>query len=341
MSKQLVLHVTVGIGALALASAAFGQTEKAPRRGLPFYGVESIDNALRDAKGSAGSAKEMPAAKSEGAREFNRVMSICGPTTDWDDVELYSKVKPTPAFVNGRQPAVAQIQWRANLASRLGNGVDPGNVDGQRWCTGTLIAPNLFLTAAHCFQAQDDKQGWQTPRRKVSGGTQLLKAQDLAPLMQLNFRYQVNGSDPKKRLRTADVYPIVRLVEYGFDEQKPIDYAIVEVGKDAQGRLPDAKYAITAFDASEASLKKAKQLTIIQHPHGEPKKVMAGPSVGVEDELLLYKDLDTLGGSSGSGVLDEAGKVIAVHVAGGCYELGGANRGVPLTLVRKVSQIVK
>ncbi len=160
--------------------------------------------------------------------------------------------------------------------------------------------------------------------------------------MHLNFRYQVNGNDPQRRIRVADVYPIVRLVEYGFDHAtKKLDYAIVEAGRDSEGNLPDAKYNVAAFDASDSGLSNAELLTIVQHPHGEPKKVMAGPNVGVDGDILLYKDLDTLGGSSGSGVIAETGKVIAIHIQGGCHEFGGANRGVMLKAVRTISQIIK
>lgn len=342
----------VALGGLLLASVIIdrvaAQDENRPRRGLPFYGVADVEGALRNTQASLLSGKER-AERDTGqtaSSEFDRIMSTCGPSNDWQDVELYNGRKPTQRFVNDHQPAVAQIQWRSDLAATLRpRKIAEGNVSGERWCTGTLIASNLFLTAAHCFEPQDDLQGWQTPRhrdRGPGGTVRLLSAQELAPLMQVNFRYQVNGNDPRKRVREPDVYPIVRLVEYGFDHQAmPLDYAIVEIGTGSDGKQPDAKYAITAFDASETALAKADLLTIIQHPHGLPKKVLAGPKAGQDGEILLYKDLDTLGGSSGSGVLDDRGKVIAVHTNGGCTQFGGANRGVTLKAVRLVSQIVK
>lgn len=323
----------------------------APRRALPFFGVNDVEGEIGNSQnlfgkeeGKAGGA-ESGAGAAAGAAEFKRVMSTCGATNDWKDVELYEGTNPPVAFVNAHQAAVAQLQWRTDMAALLPAEIEPGNVAGKRWCSGTLIAANLFLTAAHCLEPQDDVQGWQTPRgkeRDAAGAPALLEPGRLAPLMQLNFRYQVDGADPKKRVRRPDVYPVLRVVEYGFSvAASPLDYAILEIGPGADGKSPAARYPVTAFDASDAALESARDVTIIQHPHGAPKKVMSGPKVEVKGAVISYRDLDTLGGSSGSGVLDERGHIIAVHTNGGCTKLSGANRGVTLNAIRKVSQIVR
>lgn len=339
--------VVIGLlAALITSSPAAAQGEKHPRRGLPFFGAPNVEGALRNAQNSIPPDKERAERSRTRSSEFDTIMSTCGRTNDWQEVELYDGRNPPQRFVNDRQPAVAQMQWRSDLSATLRpRDLDEGNVSGERWCSGTLIASNLFLTASHCFQPQDDAQGWQTPRHRSRGpdnAVRLLPAQELAPLMLLNFRYQVDGNDPGRRVRSPDVYPIVRLVEYGFDHPThSLDYAIAEVGRGSDGALPNARYAITTFDASDSALDGASLLTIIQHPHGMPKKVMAGPKAGLDGEIVLYKDLDTLGGSSGSGVLNGDGRVIAVHIEGGCTEFGGANRGVTLKAVRTVSQIIR
>jgi hypothetical protein len=346
-----VMQVSVCIGLIGCVLAAPTQAsaqgeEKVGRRGLPFFGVKRIDQALKDPKATA-ERREATGKETPDQIEFASIMSMCSDAIRWQEVELYDgRFGPTVTtkFVLERQPAAAQIQWKSDLGLTPPDG-NPGNVAGERWCTGTLIAPNQFLTAAHCFEPKNDPQGWQTPQRRVRSGSsaswKLLTAQELAPLMLLNFNYQVDGNDVRHRVRPAVSFPIVKLLEYGFEASKSLDYAIIELGRNPAGRLPSDIFAITAIDATDAGLAAANVLTILQHPAGEPKKIMAGPKKETKNEWLYYSDLDTIGGSSGSGVLAETGKVIAVHTNGGCTKAGGANRGVTLQAIKTVSQIIK
>lgn len=70
------------------------------------------------------------------------------------------------------------------------------------------------------------------------------------------------------------------------------------------------------------------RLAVIQHPRGRPKVIAEGDFLDSCDRLLYYVDLDTLVGSSGAGVLNESGELIAVHTDGDCAMDGkGANYG--------------
>lgn len=65
-------------------------------------------------------------------------------------------------------------------------------------------------------------------------------------------------------------------------------------------------------------------IAIFQHPAGAPKKIEAGTVGDVAGATVYYKDVDTLGGSSGSGIRDKNGILIGVHTSGGCPYKGNA-----------------
>lgn len=264
--------------------------------------------------------------------------SVCGGTDNSKDVEFYDgSLGPSVEFVRTQQPSTGQIQWNADLRSAVGADGDPGNVAGQRWCSGTLIADDLFLSAAHCFEPT--LSGWKTPRRTVGGVLRLMPAREIAPLMHVNFNYQI---DPQtSQPRTPDVYPVMALVEYGFDLAGELDYAIVRLGPGPSGELPSKRYHVQPADASDATLNQANVLTVIQHPRGQPKRIAAGTEVRAVGSEVQYSDVDTYGGSSGSGVIEQGGRLVGVHTTGGCDMPNGHNSGVALKAVRGVSTIIK
>ncbi|GAA5445246.1 hypothetical protein Misp06_03445 [Microbulbifer sp. NBRC 101763] len=243
--------------------------------------------------------------------------SICGPTTDWQDVESYNgTLGPTIDFVNTHQGAVGHIRWNNNLNALYNN---PGNVNDVRWCTGTLLTNNLFLTAGHCFDQQtNDGRGWDAPIDNTTGRT-ITSAQHATNMhVEFNYQYDANGT-----LRSIVSFDIVDLVEY---RHGGLDYAVVQLAGNPNSQFPSASLSADIPNLND-------QLTIIQHPAGIPKVVDAGQYDGVESSgglvgYMRYANLDTTGGSSGSGVLDDSGHLIGVHTNAGCTSTGGANHGV-------------
>lgn len=298
--------------------------------------LESIAPALADQEERERIVDNLEAARLRLRR--HDLETVCGDTDDSKDVEFYDgSLGPTVEFVRTQQPATGQIQWKADLRSAVGADGDPGNVAGQRWCSGTLIADDLFLSAAHCFEPI--LSGWKTPRRNVGGGLRLMTAGEIAPLMNINFNYQI---DPHtNQPRTPDVYPVTALVEYGFDLKGELDYAIVQLGHGPNGELPSKRYRVQPTDASDTTLNQAKVLSVIQHPNGLPKRIAAGSGVRVVGTEVQYSDVDTYGGASGSGVIEQGGRLVGVHTNGGCDMFGGHNSGVALTAIRGVSAIIK
>lgn len=294
-----------------------------------LFGIESANESATE---SAQTDEQRAANLALAQLRYQRYAeSICG-FSDLQDVELYDgTLGVTKDFVADHQSSTGQVQWRDDLTARYGQGA--GNVNGARWCSGTMISENLFLTAGHCFDPQDDPFRWQTPARLVNGVKELLPAEELALEMVVNFNYQVEPASGA--IRVPDVYPVEELVEYrlgGFD------YAILRLGPDAKGVHPGKSYGTRGLRSDVVS--NGALLTIIQHPQGMPKKIEAGSQTNVAGQFLSYGDIDTLGGSSGSGVLNADGEIVAVHTNGGCTQMAGANLAVTLNHIARHSAIV-
>jgi hypothetical protein len=99
-----------------------------------------------------------------------------------------------------------------------------------------------------------------------------------------------------------------------------------------QALEPD--YALLALDQLPAitptllTTRASERLAVIQHPRGGPKVIAEGDLLGECQGVISYTDLDTLVGSSGAGVLNDQGYLVAVHTDGDCTaDGGGSNHG--------------
>jgi V8-like Glu-specific endopeptidase len=246
--------------------------------------------------------------------------TICGTVDDSQPVEQYNgTLGVTTAFVAAHQRPAGQVQWNANLASIFTN---PGNVSGVRWGSGTLITNDLFLTAGHLFDRTAD--GWTLPT--VNGTSTVISSTDIALNMHVNFDYQV---DPSGTLRAEQRFAITALVEYRLGG---MDFAICRLAGN-----PGSTFGTTQVSQTDAVV--GDMLAIIGHPAGMPKRIEAGPATSFGTTTILYNDIDTLGGNSGSGILHgPSGRLVGIHTNGGCNSSGtGSNLGQRITSVRAAS----
>lgn len=253
--------------------------------------------------------------------DFN-VESQCGPNDESQPVEQYDgTLGVTQAFVSKRQAAVGQLQWNDDLATKYDN---PGTLSGLRWCTGTLISCDLFLTAGHCF---DQAGGGSHPL--VNGTMNVISSAEIATNMHVNFNYQVDSNGV---MRQEQSFAVEELVEYRLGE---LDYAIVRLAGN-----PGKTFGWTPISTTDAE--EGDILCIIQHPAGLPKRIEAGPAFHLHGDRIGYDSIDTQPGSSGSGILRSPdGQIVGVHTNGGCNPTQtGHNHGVRISSIRPVSGVI-
>ncbi|PKL77003.1 MAG: hypothetical protein CVV27_07405 [Candidatus Melainabacteria bacterium HGW-Melainabacteria-1] len=277
------------LAAVAAASTVFTACQQAPQVAIPTSQL----NRLRAATQSPHHPDFERKLRQGPAYRFTadaNVSSICG-KNDLQHVNSYDGSLGQPVeFVAGRKSAVGAL-------------AQGSPDDSRKFCSGTLIGEDLFLTASHCIDKTITTKWAVFNYETAPGSSELL---------------------PQEHVK------ILEIVEDG----RNLDYAILRL----EGK-PGLKYGFTPVRV--ALPENGHLLTIIQHPKGQPKQIEAGPMVGERGAYMQYADLDTEPGSSGSGVIDKQGALVGVHTLGGCYSTGGANQGVKMTEIVKVSKVVQ
>ncbi|MCU4943010.1 trypsin-like peptidase domain-containing protein, partial [Bacillus cereus] len=263
--------------------------------------MKSLGHGVTDGKSrNMESALQSPV-KREPHLKNEEFLDQCGDTIDWQDIVDYKgDLGVTKDFVEAHQAAVGQVKWRGDLPTRYN---DPGTVQAQRWCSGTLISENLFLTCGHAF-SQNSTDKWRFPR--VNGTDTPIPPAEVATNMYVVFDYlKVNPGDEREEV----YYEVLELVEYQYGGY---DYAILRL----EGE-PGKTYGYTKI--SKLGVNKGDMLCIIQHPNAEYKKIEAGPLTHLYGTKIGYDDIDTTGGSSGSGILrSPEGAIVGVHTNSNC-----------------------
>ena len=247
-----------------------------------------------------------------------KAFAICGSGDDSQYVASYDgSLGVTKDFVKMHQAPVGEFCWNADLSSLYD---DAGDVSDKWWTTGTLISEDLFLTAGHTFK---EPGGARIPRTK---GTQdPISPEEMVKNMYVRFNYL--SLDPKSNTQDSN-FTIDRIVEF---RPGGLDYAIVRINGN-----PGKVYGYTYLSSADVSL--GEIICIIGHPHGNPKMLEAGPVTSLDGDIIGYDDLDTHDGASGASILGSSGKIVGLHVKGGCdSRFPGENFGIKATSLIKES----
>jgi len=132
----------------------------------------------------------------------------------------------------------------------------------------------------------------------------------------VEFNYEANPDGPVITVRGVAV-----------ESSSNPDYALIRL---------DQNPGVAPTPFGRASTK----LAIIQHPEAKPKVIAFGKLANSSGGKVFYSNLDTLGGSSGSGILNDSGALIGVHTNGGCTTSGGTNVGSALASITAASAIL-
>ncbi len=144
------------------------------------------------------------------------------------------------------------------------------------FCSGSLVAPNIIITAGHCIE--DETECSETK-------------------FAFNYSVKSDGAYPTS-IAAKDVVGCKSIIHRERTDEGP-DFAVIELTRAITHHQP--------LEINRASdLKVGDTLGVIGHPSGLPTKVAFGAEVrSIESNGFFMTNLDTYGGNSGSAVFNE------------------------------------
>eukprot|EP00299_Pterocystis_sp_00344_P011931 c5646_g1_i1.p1 GENE.c5646_g1_i1~~c5646_g1_i1.p1 ORF type:complete len:345 (-),score=69.26 c5646_g1_i1:25-1059(-) len=159
------------------------------------------------------------------------------------------------------------------------------------YCSGTLIAPNLVVTAGHCLESNLDCLS-----------------------MRLVFDYYYTSDGELADVTTDSVYNCVDYIrELSETDTKKRDYAVIRLDRDVTGDREPVEVSDSGSDVSVNDL-----YDMIGFPSGLPAKILSNFPLRAVDATkgTFLGSPDTFAGNSGSGVFDSNGLHVGILVEG-------------------------
>lgn len=155
------------------------------------------------------------------------------------------------------------------------------------FCSGSLIAPDLILTAGHCVFDQKSCQ----------------KARFV-------FDYKLEGRENKIDLVKAENVFSCQEIIYSTETRNAADFALIRLDREVANRTP--------LELSDKEVTFQDKLMLIGHPAGYPTKfAFNGVARRMTNDQYIVAEIDAFTGNSGSSVFDQTThKIVGVLARG-------------------------
>ena len=308
--------------------------------------VEQSDGKLADEMREVRGARGQPAAEEMAPR-----LESLRPTTTADVGDLARETivlrtgRPVLAVINDEtrlefDDADSKV-WRSRLlaarellgrAIRAAGRIEVENHDLDWLGTGWLVADDVVVTNRHVAGEFGRRRGEEFVFRQGFGGRMAAR---------IDFREEIGGSSAREfKLSTIlhiedDDGPDVALLRVEQVSGDPLARPIPLSAKTAQAKQ---QVAVIGYPARDSRIPEQDLMLKIFGNVFDKKRLAPGQVKGLERGLVLH-DCSTLGGNSGSVVLDlDSGEAIALHFSGRFLD---ANFAVPAQTVAEILRDVR